>query len=140
MNRLLDLRTLFTFTAILEVFYAVAAFMPPHLVTPTTGWVLSPDGQWIVKLLGAALASQAWVAWVLRKNPSVEVGRALAFYQLLSATIDWVMWLALADEGIFSSSQAKIGVIAAIPTHYALGLLLLLASRPAPAAAIGEAR
>jgi hypothetical protein len=53
-----------------------------------TGWVLSADGQWLTKLLGLALAAQAWVAWTLRNQPHPGVAKGLAFYQLASATAD----------------------------------------------------
>lgn len=33
---------------------------------------------------------------------------ALAFYQLASATVDWVMWIALSDQHIFSTLAGKI--------------------------------
>ena len=130
MKKLTDLRFLFTLVAILEAFYAVVATLtPPELVLPLTGWDLNADGQWIVKLLGVALASQAWVAWVLREEPPLGIAKALAFYQFASATVDWVMWLALADQGIFSTSAGRIGVLLAIPSHYALAILLLAAIR-----------
>lgn len=130
MQKLTDLKFLFRAVAIIELVYALlGGLLPPSLVQPVTGWVLSPDGHWITKLLSAALASQAWVAWVLRDAPHRGVARALAFYQITSATVDWVMWLALLDQGVFASAQSRIGVIASIPTHYTLGLLLLLALR-----------
>jgi hypothetical protein len=91
--------------------------------------VLNADGQWLAKLLGMALTSQAWVAWTLRKDPHLGVAKALAFYQIASATVDWVMWLVLRDQGIFSTNAGRVGVPAAIPTHYLLGLLLVLAIR-----------
>jgi hypothetical protein len=130
MTRLTDLSYLFMLVAILETLYAVVAILtPPAMVTPLTGWVLSADGQWITKLLGVALASQAWVAWILRKTPHLGVAAALAFYQFASATVDWVMWIILADQGVFSTSTGRIGVLIAIPTHYLLGLLLIFAIR-----------
>jgi hypothetical protein len=58
----------------------------------------------------------------------------LAFYQLASATADWVMWIVLADQGIFSTTTGRVLVIVSIPTHYALGLLLVRAIRSAPTA------
>jgi hypothetical protein len=128
--RLTNLSFAFTLVAIVETFYALlAVFTPPDLVTPLTGWVLSADGQWITKLLGVALASQAWVAWTLRRTPHLGVAWALAFYQFASATVDWVMWLLLADEGIFSTPTARIGILIAVPSHYLLGLLLVIAIR-----------
>lgn len=130
MKRLTDLGFLFTLVAIVEAFYAAAGLLiPPDMITPLTGWVLSADGQWIVKLLGVALASQAWVAWILRKNPHRGVAIALAFYQFASATVDWVMWIMLADQGVFSTPTGRVGVLIAIPTHYLLGLLLVFALR-----------
>ena len=96
-----------------------------------TGWVLSPDGQWVAKLLSVALASQAWVAWTLRDQPHLGVAKALALYQIGSATADWVMWLTLADQQVFSTVAARVGVLASIPTHYTIGVLLVLAIRAA---------
>jgi hypothetical protein len=128
MKKLVELPFLFRVVAVLETIYAAFAILtPPDSVFALTGWVLSADGLWIVKLLGFALLSQAWVAWTLRDAPHVGVARALALYQVGSATADWVMWLLLADRGVFSTLTGRIGVIASIPTHYAVGVLLLVA-------------
>jgi hypothetical protein len=130
MNRLSDLRFLFRVVVVLELIYAlVAVLTPPGQVGNVTGWVLTADGQWLTKLLGLALASQAWVAWTLRNQPHLGVAKGLAFYQLASATADWVMWIWLADDGIFSNGA--VIVVLAIITHYALGLLLVRAIRSA---------
>jgi hypothetical protein len=133
MERLSDLRFLFRVVVALELVYAlVAVLTPPGQVETVTGWVLTADGQWLTKLLGLALASQAWVAWVLRDEPHLGVAKGLAFYQLASATVDWIMWIWLADDGVFSNGQ--VIVVLAIITHYALGLLLvraILANSPA---------
>src|SRR5919198_6384297 len=146
MRRLSDLGFLFRAVAGLELVYAIVAVLtPPGQVENVTGWVLTADGQWLTKLLGLALFSQAWVAWVLRNEPHLGVARGLAFYQLASATADWVMWLWLSDDGIFSNGGAI--VVAAITTHYALRFLLVRAIRRAstaaahtPAPAAGDAR
>jgi len=135
MKKPLDLRLILTVIAIVEAFYAIAGLMPPRLVLPMTGWVLSSDGQWTTKLLAVALATQAITAWAIRDRPHLGVAKALAFYQLASATVDWTMWIALAHDGIFSSGQARVGVLAAIPSHYALGVWLLVGIRRASAAA-----
>lgn len=130
MNRLWDLRFLFRVVVGLELLYAlVAVLTPPDQVESVTGWVLTADGQWLTKLLGLALASQAWVAWVLRNEPHLGVAKGLAFYQLASATADWVMWIWLADDGIFSNGS--LIVVLAIVTHYLLGFLLVRAIRDA---------
>lgn len=130
MKRLTNLTFVLTLVAIVEVIYAAIAILtPPDMVEGLTGWVLSPDGQWIMKLLGVALASQAWVAWTIRKNPHIGVVWALAFYQFASATVDWVMWLLLADQGIFTNTAAQIGVMLAVPSHYLLGILMVIAIR-----------
>jgi hypothetical protein len=132
-KRLSELGFLFTLVAGLELVYAlVAVLTPPSRVEAVTGWVLTSDGQWLTKLLGLALGSQAWVAWTLRNEPHLGVAKGLAFYQLASATADWVMWIWLADEGIFSGGTAI--VVAAIATHYALGMLLVRAIRRASSA------
>ena len=127
----LDLKLILTAIAIVEALYAIAGLMPPRLVFPMTGWVLSADGQWITKLLAVALATQAATAWSIRNQPHLGVAKALAFYQLASATVDWTMWILLAGDHVFSNAQARLGVLAAIPSHYALGLWLLLGIRRA---------
>ena len=134
MERLSDLRFLFRVVAALEAAYAlVAVLTPPAQVENVTGWVLTADGQWLTKLLGLALAAQAWVAWTLRDEPHLGVAKGLAFYQVASATADWVMWIWLADDGVFSNGTAI--VVGAIVTHYLLGFLLLRAIRGASRAA-----
>jgi hypothetical protein len=135
MDRVSDLRFLFRVVVGLELIYAlVAVLTPPGQVENVTGWVLTADGQWLTKLLGLALFSQAWVAWVLRNEPHLGVAKGLAFYQIASATADWVMWIWLADDGIFSNGGAI--VVCAIVTHYALGVLLVRAIRRASTAAV----
>jgi hypothetical protein len=47
------------------------------------------------------------------------LAKPLAFYQLTSATSDWVMWIWLADDPIFSGGTSI--VVLAITTHYMLG-------------------
>ena len=134
MKRLSDLGFLFVLVAAVEAVYALTAILtPPGQIEAVTGWVLSADGKWLVKLLGLALASQAWVAWTLRNQPHLGVAKALALYQLGSATADWVMWIALADQKVFSTTLGQVLVMVSIPTHYALGFLLVRAIRRAPA-------
>jgi hypothetical protein len=127
MKKITDLRTLFTVVAVLEFFYFVAAMLPPGMVRTVTGWELNADGHWITKLLGFALLTQALVAWIFRKQPHLGIAKILVFYQLASATVDWVMWLVMKDEGIFSNSLAQVTVMLAIISHYLLGFLLLAA-------------
>jgi hypothetical protein len=132
MKRLSELGFLFTLVAALELAYGLVGLVPPDQIGSITGWKLTADGQWIAKLLAVALLSQAWVAWTLRKQPHLGVAKGLAFYQLASATTDWVMWIWLADEGIFSGGT--VIVVLAIVTHYMLGLLLVRAIRAAATA------
>jgi hypothetical protein len=133
-KRLSDLGFLFVLVAAVEAVYALTAILtPPGQIEAVTGWVLSADGKWLVKLLGVALASQAWVAWTLRNQPHLGVAKALALYQLGSATADWVMWIALADQNVFSTTLGQVLVMVSIPTHYALGFLLVRAIRQASA-------
>jgi hypothetical protein len=133
-KRLSDLRFLFSLVAVVEAVYAFTAIVtPPGQIEAVTGWVLSADGKWLVKLLGLALASQAWVAWTLRNQPHIGVAKALALYQLGSATADWVMWIVLADQKVFSTTLGQTLVMISIPTHYALGFLLVRAIRRASA-------
>lgn len=126
MKRLTDLKTLFIAVAALEFCYFLAAMMPPAMVRPATGWELTADGHWITKLMGIALLTQAYIAWIFRKNPHIGVAKGLAFYQVASATVDWVIWLAMKDEGIFSNALAQSTVIVAIVSHYILGILLFI--------------
>ena len=56
----LDLQLVLTVVAIVEALYAVAGLLtPPSTMTAVTGWVLSADGQWVAKLLGATLGALA---------------------------------------------------------------------------------
>jgi hypothetical protein len=126
MKSLTNLKTLFTAVAILEFFYFVAAMTPPGMVKSLTGWELTADGHWITKLMGIALLTQAYVAWIFRNSPHIGIAIALAFYQVASATTDWVMWLAMTDEGIFNNALARTTVLAAIISHYLLGILLIV--------------
>ena len=131
MKRLSELGFLFMLVAVLELGYGLVGLLPPDQVGSLTGWRLSADGQWITKLLALALLSQAWVAWTLRRQPHLGVAVALAFYQLASATADWVMWIVLAEDGVFASATARGLVVAAIASHYGLGLLMCRAIRAA---------
>ena len=126
MKRLTNLTTLFIAVAILEFCYFLAAMMPPSIVRAVTGWELTPDGHWITKLMGVALLTQAYIAWIFRTKPHLGVAKGLAFYQMVSATVDWVMWLILKDDGIFNNSLAQTTVTAAIISHYILGILIIV--------------
>jgi hypothetical protein len=87
-----------------------------------------PPGQHGVKAL--VLAAEAGAGTGLPglrgvdAAPPAHLGsaRGLAFYQLASATVDWVMWIVLAVQGVFSTTTGRVLVIASIPTHYLLGL------------------
>ena len=130
MSRFTSLPFMFRVVAVVELLYALVGLLtPPSMVFSVTGWMLSPDGHWVTKLLSVALGSQAWVAWTLRDKPHTGVAAALAFYQIGSATADWVIWLTLADQGVFATMTAKAGVLISIPTHYVIGLLLIAAIR-----------
>jgi hypothetical protein len=121
------LTTLFIAVAAVEALYGAAGlFIPPHLVGRFLGWDLSPDGQWVAKLLGLALATQAAVAWTLRKQPPLAVAWLLAVYQIGAAVVDVLMWTALSGQGIFGSPMARYSVGGAIPLHLLLGVLLMI--------------
>jgi hypothetical protein len=120
------IRRTFVVVAVVEAAYAlIGVLVPPSMVSTVVGWNLSADGQWVTKLLGVALGAQAATAWVLRRQPPLAVAWILAFYQLASATTDWVLWLVLADEGIFANAMTRATVIASIPLHYTIGVLLI---------------
>jgi hypothetical protein len=105
--------------------------LPPALIPIVTGWNLGPDGQWIAKLIGLSLGTMGYIAWIFRKNPHLGVAKGLAFYQMASATMDWVMWLVMQDEGIFNNALAETTVIGAIFSHYFFGILLIIGIRKA---------
>jgi hypothetical protein len=120
------IRRMFVTVAVVEAAYAlIGVLVPPSMVSTVIGWNLSPDGQWIAKLLGLALGAQAATAWVLRRQPPLAVAWILALYQLAAATTDWVLWLALADQGIFANAMTRASVVVSIPLHYAIGVLLI---------------
>ena len=127
MKKLTDLKFLFAAIAILEFFYFAAAMLPPSIIPLVTGWNLNADGHWIAKILGLSLGVMGYIAWIFRKNPHIKIAKGLAFYQIASATMDWVMWLVMKDEGIFNSAFAQNTVIAAVVSHYFFGILLLIA-------------
>jgi hypothetical protein len=43
----------------------------------------------------------------------------------------------LSDQGVFATAAAKVGVLASIPTHYLIGILLVAAIRSARSVAVG---
>jgi hypothetical protein len=131
MKKITDLKFLFTAVAILEFFYFATAMLPPSIIPIATGWDLSPDGHWIAKLIGLALGFMGYIAWIFRKEPHIGVARGLMAYQMTSATMDWLMWFIMKDEGIFNNSLAQTTVIVAIISHYLFGILLFLAIRKA---------
>ena len=131
MKKLTDLTFLFTAVAILEFFYFASAMLPPSLIPMATGWNLNADGHWIAKLIGLALGFMGYIAWIFRKNPPIGVAKGLMAYQLLSASMDWIMWITMKNDGIFNSSLAQTTVIAAIVSHYFFGILLLIAIKKA---------
>ncbi len=133
MNRLTDLKFLFTAVAILEFFYFGAAMLPPSLIPSLTGWNLGPDGHWIAKITGLSLGVMGYMAWIFRKNPHIGMAIGLAAYQMGSATIDWVMWLTMKEEGIFGNALAETTVVPAIISHYLLGILLIVGIQKAKA-------
>jgi len=126
----MSLKRMFVIVALVEAFYCVAGlFTPPAWVLPVLGWNLSPDGQWVAKLLGLSLGIQGAIAWVLRRDPPVRVAWLLATYQIAAAAVDCVVWLGLRDQGIFATPMARISIMVAIPTHALLGVLLIAAAR-----------
>jgi hypothetical protein len=122
-------RRLFVVVAVVEACYALlGVFVPPSLVATIMGWNLSPDGQWVTKLLGLALGAQALTAWVLRDRPPIAVARILAGYQVGAAAMDAFMWVLLADEGIFANPLTRATVIVSIPLHATIGVMLFVAA------------
>jgi hypothetical protein len=130
MKKLLELKMLFSLVAGLEFAYFLTCMLPPVLIESWVGWNLSADGHWIVKLLGLSLLFQAYVAWIFREKPNLQVAKALAFYQIASASADWMMWLLMKDQGIFADPLVQVTIVLAIISHYLLGALLVFAIKP----------
>jgi hypothetical protein len=59
------------------------------------------------------------------QGPHKGVAIGLMAYQMASATIDWIMWITMKDQGIFGNPLAQYTVIAAIISHYLFGILLI---------------
>lgn len=125
----MKLKTVFIIVALVEITYALLAMTPPGSVNALTGWVLTTDGHWLLKLFGMALGAQAYLAWSSRNEPTLSVARSLAFYQLASATVDWVMWIVLDGQGTFSTSFGQALIVSAIVSHYGIGILLVVSMR-----------
>ena len=90
MSRFTSQPVMFRVVAVVELLYALVGLLtPPSMVFSVTGWMLSPDGQWVTKLLSVALGSQAWVAWTLRDKPHAGVAAALAFDQIFYESAGW---------------------------------------------------
>ena len=130
----MTLQRLFVVVAAVEALYGLAGLgIPPSAVNALLGWSLSPDGHWVTKLLGAALLAQAATAWVLRRQPAPGVAVVLAGYQLAAVAVDAGV-LAFLD-GALANPLARSSALIAIPTHGALGVLLLVAAARARSAA-----
>lgn len=125
----MKLKTVFVIVAAVEITYALLAMTPPSLVNALTGWVLTTDGHWLLKLFGMALAAQAYLAWAFRNETNILVARSLAFYQIASATVDWVMWIVLDGQGTFGTSFGQALIVSAIISHYAIGIMLIVSMR-----------
>lgn len=125
----MSLKTAFIVVAVIEAFYGAAGLLiPPSLIEPVLGWQLSPDGQWVTKLLGLSLATQSVLALQLRHHATRALAFTLAAYQIGATVIDVVLWTTLADQGIFSNPLASWSIVLAIPTHLAIGAFLLIAA------------
>ena len=92
-----------------------------------TGFIPS----WLKRTMGVgtALGTMGYMAWIFRHDPHLGVAKGLAFYQIASATADWVMWLVMKDQGIFDNGLAQTTVTAAIASHYFFGICLIVAIR-----------
>lgn len=65
---------------------------------------------------------------MLRKDPPVAVAVPLGLYQIGATLTDIGIWIALADQGVFATSLARWSVMTAIPTHFTIELLVLIAA------------
>jgi len=126
MDALLDLKNLFVATGLSALIFFLMAVVPPDYTQLTTGWDLSADGQFVLKCAGFAMLTQAYYAWIFRNERHVGIAKGLALTQLAIGNLNWTMYLALRDEGIFATGlQVQVMIIFTTFMHNALGILLL---------------
>lgn len=132
MERILDLKNLFIVTGATAFFFFIQAVVPPQFTILTTGWDLSADGQFVLKCAGFGMLTQAYLAWAFREDRDVRIARGLALTQFAIGNLNWIMYLLLKDEGIFSTGlQVKVFIIFTTIMHNVLGLLLIAGIRKA---------
>jgi hypothetical protein len=125
-NKLLDLKYLFVATGFTAFFFFIQAVVPPQFTILTTGWDLSADGQFVLKCAGFSMLTQAYLAWVFREDRDIRIAWGLAITQFAIGNLNWIMFLLLKDEGIFSTgAQVKVFITFTTFMHNILGLLLI---------------
>jgi hypothetical protein len=123
----MTLGRLFVFVAVVEAAYGLAGLLiPPSAVAGLLGWNLSPDGHWILKLLGAALLTQAATAWLLRHRPTPTIAAVFAAYQFAAVAVDALVLLFL--DGALAHPLARASALVSIPVHGIIGVLLVAAA------------
>lgn len=126
MEKILDLKNLFVVTGFTAFFFFLQAIVPPEYTILTTGWDLSADGQFVLKCAGFAMLIQAYYAWIFREERHIGIAKGLVVMQLAIGNLNWIMYLLLKDEGIFSSGlQVKVFIVFTTFMHIALGSLLI---------------
>lgn len=126
MDKILDLKNLFIATGFTAFFFFIQAIVPPQYTILTTGWNLSADGQFVLKCAGFSMLVQAYYAWVFREERNIRIAIGLALMQLAIGNLNWIMYLLLKDDGIFSTGlQVKVFIIFTTFMHNVLGFLLV---------------
>jgi len=126
MNKILDLKYLTLATGFTALFFFLQAIVPPQFTILTTGWDLSADGQFVLKCAGFGMLTQAYLAWAFREDRDVRIAKGLALTQFAIGNLNWIMFLLLKDEGIFSTgAQVQIFIIFTTIMHNTLGILLI---------------
>lgn len=126
MDRILDLKFLFIATGLSALAFFMMAVVPPDYTILTTGWDLSADGQFVLKCAGFSMLTQAYYAWTFREERNTSIAKGLALTQLAIGNLNWIMYLLLKDEGIFSTGlQVQAMIIFTTFMHNALGVLLI---------------
>jgi len=132
MDRILDLKNLFIVTGFTAFFFFLQSIVPPEYTILTTGWDLSADGQFVLKCAGFSMLTQAYFAWMFRNERHIVIAKGLALTQFAIGNLNWIMFLLLRDEGIFSTgTQVKVFIMFTTVMHNVLGILLVLGIRKA---------
>lgn len=75
----MNLKTLFTFNAIITLLFGLALALMPATMTATYGVTLSEAGLYITRLFGAVLIGNALLVWSAREAADSEARKSILF-------------------------------------------------------------